>query len=89
MVAQIKVVSDTSEITINAVKSGHGTNSGTNHQSTANKKPLQECWNVCVHMSIIRKSYVLPMARHAISVKNQTTLQPNIVARLEAVGDTL
>ena len=38
-------------------------------------------------MSITRKSCVLPMARHAISVKNQTNLQPNVVARLKAVGD--
>ena len=27
------------------------------------------------------------MARHAISVKNQTNLQPNVVARLKAVED--
>ena len=44
MVAQIKVVSDTSKTTINAVKSGHNITSSRN-QSIAKNKLLQECWN--------------------------------------------
>ena len=44
MVAQINIVSDTSETTSNAVKCGHSITSGTN-LSNVNNKPLQECWN--------------------------------------------
>ena len=43
MVTQMKVVSYTSETSINLEKSGHNTISGT-YQST-NIKPLQQCWN--------------------------------------------
>ena len=43
MVTQMKVVSYTSETSINIVKSGHNTISGT-YQST-NITPLQQCWN--------------------------------------------
>ena len=44
----MKVVSDTSDTTINVVKYGHNTASSTN-QST-NNKPLRECWNCgCTH----------------------------------------
>ena len=38
MMAQMKVVSDTAETTINAVKSGK-------EQANVDRKPVRECWN--------------------------------------------
>ena len=44
MVAQMKVVSDTSETTINAVKSRHQTTNDISQPNT-DSKPSRECWN--------------------------------------------
>ena len=49
MVAQMKVVSDTSETTINVVKSRHQTTSAISQPNT-DSKPSRECWNCgCTH----------------------------------------
>ena len=77
MLAQLKVVEDSSSATVSAIKSS----SDQPQTSPKEGNTTRECWNCgCRHEFHKRELCPSHMARHVTNAINQTILQPSVVA---------